>query len=133
MSQIAVVGHEASAHEDWEGAVQHVATATATPREAVWFRDTDDGGPIAAQDWCHIRHDDDALSLWVRELAPMGLRLFRQVLADLERGRVVRIEQDAALASWEPAMEGAPRLFRPDLEMLGLGDESFQVIRERHA
>ena len=62
----------------------------------------------------------------------MGLRLFRQVLTDLAQGRKVMIEQDTALATWEPAMEGAPRLFRPDLEMLGSGGSEFEVIRERH-
>ena len=97
-----------------------------------WLNDTVDGGPIAAQDWCHVRPEDDALALWQRELAPMGLRLFRQALGDLEAGRVVRIEQDTELATWEPAMEGAPRLFRPDLEMLGSGAEGFEIVRERH-
>lgn len=37
-----------------------------------------------------------------------------------------------ALASWEPAMVGTPRLFRPELEMLGAAP-GFQVIRERVA
>ena len=39
-----------------------------------------DTGGILLQDWRHIRPDDTAQSLWQRELAPMGLRLFRQYL-----------------------------------------------------
>lgn len=83
-----------------------------------WLNDTVDGGQIAAQDWCFVRKDDDAGELWKRELAPMGLRLFARVLADLKDGKVVRNPQDHTLATWEPATTGQPRLYRPDLEML---------------
>ena len=95
-----------------------------------WLNDTVDGGPVAAQDWCFIRPGDDARSLWARELAPMGLRLFRRALGDISAGKLVRIEQDASLATWEPSMDGAPRLFRPDLQLLGnIGD--FDVVCDR--
>ena len=97
-----------------------------------WLNDTVDGGPVAAQDWCFVRPEDDALSLWSRELAPLGLRLFRRVLSDIEAGKLVRIEQDSTLATWEPSMDGAPRLHRPDLEMLGHAGP-FEIIRERPA
>lgn len=97
-----------------------------------WLTDTVDGGPVAAQDWCLIRPEDDAGSLWARELAPMGLRLFRHTLGDIAAGRLVKVEQDPALATWEPAMVGTPRLFRPELEMLG-PTPGFEVIRERVA
>ncbi|MCD0491424.1 methionyl-tRNA formyltransferase [Chromobacterium violaceum] len=70
---------------------------------AYWMDDGADTGPIAAQDWCHIRHDDDAKSLWRRELAPMGLALFGQVLAELDAGIVTSQPQLTELASWEPA------------------------------
>ncbi len=95
-----------------------------------WLNDVVDGGPIAAQEHCMIRPDDTALSLWIRELAPMGLRLFRQVLRDLDRGLVIAIDQDKDLATWEPAIEGVPRLHRPDLPMLG-GPADFVVIKSR--
>ncbi len=62
----------------------------------------------------------------------MGLRLFRWALGDISAGKLVRIEQDATLATWEPSMDGAPRLFRPDLELLGdVGD--FEVVCDRLA
>lgn len=95
-----------------------------------WLDDVVDGGPIAAQEHCMIRPDDTALSLWVRELAPMGVRLFRQVLRDLDRGIVIALDQDKELATWEPAIDGVPRLFRPDLPMLG-GPADFVVIKDR--
>ncbi|MCG9021635.1 methionyl-tRNA formyltransferase [Laribacter hongkongensis] len=71
-----------------------------------WMDDGADTGPIAAQDWCHVRPADDVASLWRRELAPMGIRLIRQVLADLDRGRVVARPQEEAVATWEPAFTG---------------------------
>lgn len=70
-----------------------------------WMTDRADGGPIAAQDWCHVRPDDDAATLWRRDLGPMGVRLLAQAVADIEAGRIVRIRQDEELATWEPAFE----------------------------
>ncbi|ABO60664.1 gp30, formyl transferase, putative [Burkholderia phage phiE255] len=78
-------------------------------REAVtggtvyWMDDGADSGPIALQDWCHIRPDDTPTSLWRRELGPMGLRLFARALAMIEQGACPSSEQDSALATWEPA------------------------------
>lgn len=76
-----------------------------------------DAGPVAAQDWCFIRPDDTAETLWRRELAPLGVRLLLSVLTDLDRGLVVCVPQDPALAAWEPAMN-PPRLHRPELPEL---------------
>jgi len=75
----------------------------ATGGTVYWMNDHADGGPIAAQAWCHIRPGDDAASLWRRELAPMGLRLFKRVLMDLERGNIISVPQDESLATWEPS------------------------------
>lgn len=94
-----------------------------------WLNDTVDGGPIAAQDWCFIRPNDSAKELWARELAPMGLALLRRVVTDVDRGVIVRIPQDHTLATWEPSMDGAPRLYRPDLLMIGPSETPY--ITER--
>ena len=94
-----------------------------------WMTDDVDAGPVAAHDWCFIRPEDDARSLWSRELAPMGLRLFERVLAVLAARRVVCIPQDSSLATWEPAFDGAPRLRRPDL--LQIGHDGFDRLTER--
>lgn len=67
-----------------------------------WMDDGADTGPIAMQESRHIRPDDDAVSLWRRELAPLGLELFARVLADLDRGIISAEAQDASLATWEP-------------------------------
>lgn len=72
-----------------------------------WMTDRADGGPIAAQDWCHVRTEDTAESLWRRELGPMGIRLLGAVLQDVAAGRLVRVPQDEALATWEPAFDRA--------------------------
>lgn len=68
-----------------------------------WMDDGADTGPIAAQDWCHIAPDDTPASLWRTRLAPLGIALLKRVLADLDQGRVTRINQDDKLATWEPA------------------------------
>ena len=83
-----------------------------------WLNDTLDGGPIDARAPVFIRPSDDARSLWARELAPLGLLLFRKVLRDIPAGIVVREEQDHTLATWEPSLTGAPSLHRPELTLL---------------
>ena len=70
-----------------------------------WMDDRADAGPIAAQSWCHVREGDTPESLWRRELAPMGLQLLGQVMDDVAAGRVVKVPQDEALATWEPAFD----------------------------
>lgn len=94
-----------------------------------WLSDTVDGGPIAAQEWCFVRPDDDPHTLWRRELFPMGVRLLRQVLSDILRGDLVRRDQDPALATWEPSVTGAPRLYRPELPQLGTLPDGYAVIK----
>ncbi|KVO25422.1 methionyl-tRNA formyltransferase [Burkholderia ubonensis] len=73
-----------------------------------WLDDGADTGPIALQDWCHIRPEDTPVSLWRRELGPMGLRLFAAALTMIEEGKCLRLEQDPALATWEPAFHSKP-------------------------
>jgi methionyl-tRNA formyltransferase len=98
-----------------------------------WLSDNIDAGDIAAQDWCFIRPDDDAETLWRRDLFPIGLHLFDRVLDDLERGVVVSVPQDELLATWEPSWKRPP-LRRPDLLLLGDGRrDGFHVERERSA
>jgi len=72
-----------------------------------WMDERIDGGPIAAQAWCHVRPDDDPRSLWVRDLRPIGVALLLQVIGDVERGVIARVEQDDALATWEPPFGAA--------------------------
>ncbi len=92
-----------------------------------WLSDTVDGGPIAAQEWCLVRPDDDASKLWRRELFPLGLRLISRVLDDIEQGELVMRPQPADLATWEPSFTGAPRLFRPELLQIGTLPDGFRV------
>lgn len=92
-----------------------------------WLGDSVDAGDIAAQRHVFIRPGDDERDLWERELFPLGLFLFDQVLADIEDGRLVRIPQRQDLATWEPALDRQP-LFRPELPQLG-HIPGFQVIR----
>lgn len=91
-----------------------------------WLDDTVDGGPIAAQDFCLVRPNDTASSLWRRELFPMGIALLGRVLEDLDAGVMVRREQDESLATWEPALDPPP-LRRPDLVEIGPGWEDLEV------
>ena len=94
-----------------------------------WLNDTVDGGPVAAQDWDFVRPDDDAHTLWRRMLFPMGLRLIARTLADIRRGVLVQRDQEPLLATWEPSLDGAPRLFRPELRQLGLLPEGYRIVK----
>jgi len=93
-----------------------------------WLDDNVDGGPIAAQEHCFVRPDDDASSLWSRELAPLGLRLFERVLNELQAGTAARQPQDESLASWLPSLDGAPRLRRPDLPQIGSHGVTYRAL-----
>lgn len=74
-----------------------------------WLDDGADTGPIAAQDWCWVKPGDTEQSLWRDKLAPMGLRLIGQVLAQLDQGICPRVDQPPEMATWEPAFD-RPRL-----------------------
>lgn len=91
-----------------------------------WLTDNVDGGPIAAQEHVLVRPDDDASSLWRRELFPLGVGLLRRVLRDLEDGILIEVPQDEACATWEPSWERPP-LHRPDLTQIGSGPAGFDV------
>lgn len=97
-----------------------------------WLNDTVDGGPVAAQDWCFVRPEWTAQKLWRDELQPMGVRLILRVLSDVRRGVLVRVEQDAALATWEPSINQPP-LYRPELLQIGPAWDGYRVVTERRA
>lgn len=73
-----------------------------------WLSEGADTGDIAAQEHCFVEPADDASTLWRRELFPLGLILIDRVLADLEGGKVVRVPQREAAATWEPSIGRPP-------------------------
>ncbi len=72
-----------------------------------WLDDGADTGAVAAQNWCWIRPTDTAQTLWRDTLAPMGIRLFAQVLDQLDSGIVTATPQDEKLATFEPSFTQA--------------------------
>jgi len=92
-----------------------------------WLSETVDGGPLAAQKHVFVRPEDDELELWIRELAPLGIKLLRGVVRDIAKGKIVRQPQRHELATWEPAISGAPRLYRPDLLLLPAPGQTFEA------
>lgn len=80
-----------------------------------------DGGPIAAQDYVIVPPGSTPGSLWREHLAPLGVRLLVEALADLAAGRDRATPQDDTLATWEPSMASAP-LYRPELLELPAAD-----------
>ncbi len=65
-----------------------------------------DAGPLAAQDWCFVGKDEDARSLWERALAPMGLRLIKQVVATAAAtGSLPSIAQQEEFATKAPSIK----------------------------
>lgn len=70
--------------------------------------DTLDGGALAAQDWCFVYPDDDAGTLWRRALGPMGLRLMREVIDEIDvTGTCKALPQDPKAVTLAPAFDGA--------------------------
>lgn len=70
-----------------------------------WFDDRADAGPIAAQEAIHIPKDATAAELWREHLQPLGLKLFKRVLRNLQHGIVIAEPQNEGLATWEPRIE----------------------------
>jgi methionyl-tRNA formyltransferase len=101
-----------------------------------WLTDNVDGGPIAAQDWCFVEPSlrteahpiDGPGALWRQKLFPMGVRLLRGVLRDLDRGVMVEIPQEELNATWEPSWERPP-LHRPELPQIGSNGGMEHVTR----
>ena len=54
---------------------------------AYWMDDGADTGPIEAQEWCFIQPGDTPLSLWKRDLGPMGVHLLTDTAVALANGR----------------------------------------------
>ena len=98
-----------------------------TGGSAYWLNDTVDGGPIAKQEWCWVRPEDTAGTLWKRELFPLGIKLLSEVLDDILSKRLVQYDQDASLATWEPAILGQPRLYRPELLQIGTLPDGYRI------
>ena len=65
-----------------------------------------DAGPLAAQDWCFVKKNETARELWERALAPMGLRLLREVVgAAAATGTIPAIPQQEEFATRAPMMK----------------------------
>ena len=92
-----------------------------------WFTDSVDGGPVARQDWCHVRRDEGASDLWRDQLFPMGVRLLVEVVEEVRDGVLRQVPQDERYATWEPAITGQ-RLHRPELPEIGSGPAGYRVV-----
>ncbi len=65
-----------------------------------------DAGAIAAQEWCFVRPGETARELWERALAPLGIRLLAQVVAEAAaHGRVPAQPQDEQFATKAPRLQ----------------------------
>lgn len=100
-----------------------------------WLSNRVDGGPIAASEHVHVAPGTTASDLWRDQLFPLGIRLLCQVIGDLNRGRIVRIPQDDACATWEPSWD-RPAMDRPDLPQLTHGADplaGYTLVTSRDA
>jgi methionyl-tRNA formyltransferase len=65
-----------------------------------------DAGAIAAQDWCFVKKGETARELWERALAPMGLRLLGEVVAQAAKtGTLPARAQDEQFATRAPMIK----------------------------
>jgi methionyl-tRNA formyltransferase len=64
-----------------------------------------DAGAIAAQDWCFVKPGEGARELWERALAPLGIRLLTQVVAQASAtGHLAAQPQDEQFATQAPKL-----------------------------
>jgi len=64
-----------------------------------------DAGAIAAQDWCFVKPGEGARELWERALAPLGIRLLTQVVAQASATGVLPAQpQDEQFATQAPRL-----------------------------
>ena len=67
-----------------------------------------DAGAIAAQDWCFVKPGETARELWERALAPLGIRLIAEVVAEASRtGTLPAQPQDEQFATKAPKLHAA--------------------------
>ncbi len=92
-----------------------------------WLDNGVDTGPIAKQDWCHVRPGWGASDLWREELFPMGVHLLRETLHELLAGTVTAVPQDEAVATWEPSWQRPP-LYRPELPEIGPMPNGYRLV-----
>lgn len=109
-ARMAAIGYHPSLLPRWRGiaAVEWTIEAKDPIAGGSVYHLTDemDAGGIVLQDWCHVYPDDDAASLWRRELGPMGIRLLTEAVAMAARdGKVPSEEQDDRLATDAPPMK----------------------------
>jgi len=65
-----------------------------------------DAGAIAAQDWCFVKPGEGARELWERALAPLGIRLLTQVVAQVSATGVLPAQpQDEQFATQAPKLK----------------------------
>jgi len=63
-----------------------------------------DAGAIAAQEWCFVKKGESARELWERALAPLGLKLLKQVVRHASvHGALPAKPQDERFATKAPA------------------------------
>lgn len=75
-----------------------------------------DGGPILAQEWCHVDPTWGPGDLWREELFGMGTALLKDVIDETigQDARLAGRTQREEVATWEPSLDTAP-LYRPEL------------------
>ena len=67
-----------------------------------------DAGAIAAQDWCFVKPGEGARELWERALAPLGIRLLTQVVAQASATGVLPAQpQDEQFATLAPRLSAS--------------------------
>lgn len=74
-----------------------------------------DAGAIAAQDWCFVEKGEGPRELWERALAPLGLKLIRQVVRHAaEHGSLPAMPQDERFATRAPMIKRTVKLVEQD-------------------
>jgi len=83
-----------------------------------WLNSGIDRGDIERQDWVWLDRSKTAAEVWRNELQPLGVKLMREALADISKGKINRRPQDPKFSTFEPSLENIKDIYRPDLLML---------------
>ena len=73
-----------------------------------WMDGGVDTGPVEEQKWCFVAPGDTPLTLWKRELGPLGVRLLLSAIMRLSQGKEPRRQQQQEnFATYEPPVSHA--------------------------
>ena len=86
-------------------------------------------GYSTSEECCFVLPEDDAHTLWSGNSSRGECASWPGRSTTSSGGNLVMREQDPALATWQPSLTGASRLFRPALRQIGFLPDGFRILK----